>query len=75
MEAKSNFLPMIPGLQHHQNVQKRLDMGIIGPVNNPTSVVIVTKTNDEISMCLNMRQANQAIVSKHYPISTVDKLL
>ena len=54
-------------------------MGIIQPVEGPASwvnpVVIVPKNNGEIRLCVDMRQANQAIMRRRYPIPTVDEVL
>ena len=56
-----------------------LDMGIIDPVEGPAPwvnpVVIVPKNNGEIHLCVDMRQANQAIMRRRYPIPTVDEVL
>ena len=56
-----------------------LDMGIIEPVEGPVPwvnpVVIVPKKNGEICLCVDMRQANQAIMRRRYPIPTVDEVL
>ncbi len=38
-------------------------------------VIIVPKANSEIRLCLDMRQANRAIIRERYPIPTVDELL
>ena len=54
-------------------------MGIIEPVEGQApwvnSVVIVPKNNGEICLCVDMRQANQAIMRRRYPIPTVDEVL
>ena len=56
-----------------------LDLGIIEPVEGPAPwvnpVVIVPKNNGEIRLCIDMRQANQAIMRRRYPIPTVDEVL
>ena len=56
-----------------------LELGIIEPVDGPAPwinpVVIVPKNNGEIRLCINMRQANQAIMRRQYPIPTVDDVL
>ena len=55
-----------------------LDMGIIEPVEGPAPwvnlVVIVPKNNGEIRLCVDMRQANQAIMQRQHPIPTVDEV-
>ena len=54
-------------------------MGIIEPVEGPAPrvnpVVIVPKNNGEILLWVDMRQANQAIMRRRYPIPTVDEVL
>ena len=54
-------------------------MGITEPVEGPAPwvnpVVIVPKNNAQIRLCLDMRQANQAIMRRRYPIPTVDEVL
>ena len=56
-----------------------LDMEIIEPVEGPAPwvnpVVIVPKNNREIRLCVDTRQANQAIIRIRYPIPTVDEVL
>ena len=54
-------------------------MGIIEPVEGPAPsvnpVVIVPKNNGEIRVCVDMKQANQAIMQRRYLIPTVDEVL
>ena len=38
-------------------------------------VVVVPKQNDEIRLCVDMRRANEAIISERYQIPTVDEVL
>ena len=38
-------------------------------------VVVVPKPNGDIRLCVDMRQANQAVKRVHHPISTIDELL
>ena len=56
-----------------------LELGIIEQVEGPAPwvnpVVIVPKNNGEIRLCIDMRQANQAIMRRQYPIPTVDDVL
>ena len=56
-----------------------LDTGIIEPVEGPAPwvnlVVIVPKNNGEIRLCVDMRQANQAIMQRQHPIPTADEVL
>ena len=54
-------------------------MGIIEPLEGPAPwvnpVVIVPKYNGKIHLCVDMRQANQAIMRRRYPIPMVDEVL
>ena len=56
-----------------------LNMGIIEPVEGPAPwvnpVVIVPKNNGEIRVCVDMKQAIQAIMQRRYLIPTVDEVL
>ncbi|RXN08544.1 putative protein K02A2.6-like protein [Labeo rohita] len=60
-------------------IQQLLELDIIEPVTTATpwvnTVVIVPKTDKDIRLCLDMRQANKAIIRGRYPIPTVDELL
>ena len=59
---------------------KRLqDLDIIERVSGPTSwvnpIVVVTKSNGKTRLCLDMRQANQAIIREHHVIPKIDDIL
>lgn len=62
-----------------EKINEMLRMDIIEKVNGATPwvnpVVIVPKAKGEIRMCLDMRQANTAIIRGRFPIPTVDELL
>ena len=66
-----------------ERVTKKLDelesLDIIEKVNTPMSwvspVLVVPKPNGDIRLCVDMRQANKAIVREQHPIPTVDEIL
>ena len=56
-----------------------LEMDIIEPVKGPTlwvsPLVIVPKPSGEIRICVDMRQANTAVVREQHPIPTVEEVI
>jgi hypothetical protein len=46
-----------------------------GPTTWSSGVVIVPKSDGSIRLCVDMRQANKAIIRHHFPVPTVDELL
>ena len=60
-------------------LQNLLKQGIIEPAEGPTPwvspVVIVPKSSDAVRICVDMRQANNAIFRERHPIPTVDETL
>lgn len=62
-----------------QEIQELLEKDIIEPVLTPTEwispVVVVSKANDDIRMCADMRRANEAILKERHPIPTDDELI
>jgi len=60
-------------------LQNLLKLGIIEPAEGPTPlvspVVVVLKSNDAVRICVDMRQANNAILRERHPIPTVDEML
>ena len=55
------------------------ELGVIEKVNGPTSwinpLVAVEKPNGDIRICLDMRQANRAILREKHPVPTVEETL
>ena len=62
-----------------EKIEEPLAMDIIEPVEGPTPwvspVVVVPKQKDEIRLCVDMRRANEAIITECYQIPTVDEVL
>ena len=62
-----------------KKIQELLDCDIIEEVDGPTPwvnpVVSIPKADGDIRLCIDMRQANEAILHGRYPIPTVDELL
>ena len=63
-----------------QLLERSVADDIIEPVEGDGSmwvspIVIVPKSNGEFRMCIDMRQANKAIVLEGYPIPTVQVML
>ena len=60
-------------------IDEVIGMDIIEPVEVPTSwvspVVVVLKANEEIRLFVDVRRANEAIISERHPIATVDEVL
>ena len=56
-----------------------MKLDVTGKVEGPTSwvnpLVVVEKPNGDIRICLDMRQANQAIVQEKHPVPTVEETL
>lgn len=54
-------------------------MDIIEKAEGPTPwvspIVVAPKPNGDIRLCVDMRQANQAIIRERYPIPAVDEIL
>ncbi|XP_064598760.1 uncharacterized protein LOC135465450 [Liolophura sinensis] len=64
-------------LENKLNVLEKLD--IIERVEGPTPwvspVVVIPKKNGDIRLCVDMRQANTAVLRERHPIPTVDEQL
>ena len=62
-----------------QKLNELVDLDVIERAEGPTPwispVVIVPKPNGDIRLCVDMRQANSAIVRERHPIPTVDEVL
>ena len=54
-------------------------LGVIEKVNGPTSwinpLVVVEKPNGDVCICLDMRQANRAILREKHPVPTIEETL
>lgn len=54
-------------------------MDIIEKAEGPTpwvsQIVVAPKPNGDIRLCVDMRQANQAIIRERHPIPAVDEIL
>jgi hypothetical protein len=82
------FKPVAQGLRRppfnlRQQIEKKLDqletMEVIEKVEGPTPwvspVVVVPKKNGDVRLCVDMRQANQAVMRERHPIPLVDDVL
>ena len=62
-----------------EKIEELLQKDIIEPVESVTPwvnpVVIIPEKYGDIRLCVDMRQANQAIIRRRYPIPTVDELV
>jgi hypothetical protein len=60
-------------------LEELVEMDIIEEVQGPTPwvspIVVVPKADGDIRLCVDMRQANAAIVRERYPIPTIDEVL
>ncbi|XP_060808134.1 uncharacterized protein LOC132903569 [Amyelois transitella] len=63
----------------NDKIQELLDADIIEPVNGPSDwvspLVPVLKENGDARVCLDMRQANKAIIREKHPLPTMEQLL
>ena len=62
-----------------KKVEELVSMDITEPVKGLTPwvspVVVVPQQNDKIRLCVDMRWANEVIITERYPIPTVDEVL
>ena len=58
---------------------RKIKLDVIEKVEGPTSwinpLVVVEKPNSEIRLCLDMKQANHAIIREKHPVPTVEETL
>ena len=72
-----------PAFSLKEKIEKKLDEllreDIIEQVEGPTPwvnpVVVVPKANGDVTLCVDMRCANKAIIRERHPIPTIDKVL
>ena len=62
-----------------QRIEELVQLDVLEKVEGPTSwvnpLVAVEKPNGDIQICLDMRQANQAILREKHPVPTVEETL
>ena len=62
-----------------KKVEELVSMDITEPVKGLTPwvspVVVIPQQNDKIRLCVDMRWANEVIITERYPIPTVDEVL
>ena len=63
----------------NERLEELLKLDVIEKIQGPTSLVnplvVVEKPNGDIRICLDIRQANQAIVREKHPVLTVEETL
>lgn len=63
----------------NKKIQELIDTDIIEPVNGPSDwvspLVPVLKGDGDIRICVDMRQANKAIIREKYPLPTMEQLI
>lgn len=63
----------------NEKLEDLLKLDVMEKVEGPTSwvnlLVVVEKTNGDVRLCLDMRQANRAIVREKHPVPTVEETL
>ena len=66
------------GPKVEETIKQLISLDIIEPVEGSTScinpVVIVSKPNGEVKLCVDMRRANEAIMPERYAIPTIDEI-
>ena len=75
-------VPKVP-LAVKEPLKKEIDclvaQEILKPVDTPTdwvsSMVVVTKSNEKIRLCIDPKSLNQALKRNHYPLPVIDDLL
>ena len=63
----------------NEKLEDLLKLDVIEKVEGPSSwvnpLVVVAKTNGDVRLCLDMRQANRAIMREKHPVPTVEETL
>jgi len=63
----------------NKKLEELLKVDVIEKADGPSSwvnpLVVVEKPNRDIRICLDMRQANQAIVREKHPVPTVEEII
>ena len=63
----------------NEKLEELLKLDVIEKVEGPTSwvnpLVVVEKPSGDIRICLDMRQANQAVIREKHPVPTVEETL
>ena len=74
-------IPFTRKAKVNEKLDELLKLDVIEKVEGPTSLVnpmvqvVIEKPNGDIRICLDMRQANQAIVREKHPVPTVEETL
>ena len=79
VEQKLRRVPFALQAKVRAKIDELLERDIIERVEGPTTwaspVVVAPKPSGEIRLCVDMHQANEAIIRERLPIPTVDEVL